>query len=59
MTAALLLSRYGVPCLLLERDAELTDHPRAHFINHRTMEIFRGLDGEAASRSWLSKGCGW
>ena len=45
ITTALLLSRYGVPCLLLERDQELTDHPRAHFINHRTMEIFRGFDG--------------
>lgn len=47
LTTAMLLSKYGVPCILLERSPTLTTHPRAHFINHRTMEIFRGLDGLA------------
>ena len=47
LTTALLLSRYGVPCVVLERAPALTDHPKAHSINHRTMEVFRGLDGLA------------
>jgi 2-polyprenyl-6-methoxyphenol hydroxylase-like FAD-dependent oxidoreductase len=47
LTAALLLSRLGVRCLVLERSPRLTDHPQAHFINHRTMEVFRGLGGLA------------
>ncbi|GAB4813968.1 hypothetical protein N2152v2_001014 [Parachlorella kessleri] len=45
LTAAMLLSKYGVPSLVLERAAQLTDHPQAHFINMRAMEVFRGLDG--------------
>lgn len=44
LTTALLLAKYNIPCLVLERSSALTTHPQAHFINHRTMEIFRGLD---------------
>ncbi|KAK9819702.1 hypothetical protein WJX72_001426 [[Myrmecia] bisecta] len=48
LTLSILLSRLGVPSLLLERSAALTKHPQAHFINNRTMEVFRPLDGLAA-----------
>ncbi|KAH7616498.1 putative polyketide hydroxylase [Nannochloris sp. 'desiccata'] len=45
LTTAIYLSKYGIPSIVLERSPELTDHPRAHFINHRTMEVFRGMTG--------------
>ena len=45
LTTAIYLSNYGIPSIVLERSPELTDHPRAHFINHRTMEVFRGMTG--------------
>jgi len=43
LTTALLLSKYNVPCLVVEKSPSLTTHPQAHFINHRTMEVFRSL----------------
>ncbi|KAI8463562.1 MAG: hypothetical protein J3K34DRAFT_526882, partial [Monoraphidium minutum] len=49
-----LLSAYGVRHVVLERAAALTQHPQAHFINHRTMEVLRHLGGglsEAVSRA--------
>ncbi|KAI9034245.1 FAD binding domain-containing protein [Hyaloraphidium curvatum] len=42
-TLFLLLARLGVPPLLVERGTAPTRHPQAHFINCRTMEIFRLL----------------
>jgi 2-polyprenyl-6-methoxyphenol hydroxylase-like FAD-dependent oxidoreductase len=47
LTTSLLLQKYGVPTVVLEQNSQLTNHPQAHYINHRTMEIFRGLDGLA------------
>jgi 2-polyprenyl-6-methoxyphenol hydroxylase-like FAD-dependent oxidoreductase len=48
LTLSALLSRAGVPNVLLEQAAALPTHPQAHFINLRSMEIFRhslsGLD---------------
>lgn len=41
LTASLLLSRLRVPHVILERRHALPTHPQAHFINYRTMEIFR------------------
>ncbi len=41
LTLSALLSRYGVANLVLEKSAGLPDHPQAHFINCRTMELFR------------------
>ena len=38
-----LLSRFGVESLLIDRDPTTTDHPQAHVVNTRTMEIFRSL----------------
>ncbi|KAK9842673.1 hypothetical protein WJX74_000512 [Apatococcus lobatus] len=47
LTLALLLSRLRIPSLLVDRAAGLTTHPQAHFINNRTMEVFRPLAGLA------------
>jgi hypothetical protein len=43
LTLSILLSRLGVDSLLVERHASPTTHPQAHFINNRTMEVFRPL----------------
>lgn len=43
LTAALLLGRYGVPSVLVERRATLSALPRATGINLRSMEIFRAI----------------
>ncbi len=43
LTASLLLSDLGVDSLLVERNQTTSDHPKAHVINTRTMEIFRSL----------------
>lgn len=49
LTLSTLLSKFGVPSILLERSPALPTHPQAHFINLRSMEILRhafgGLDG--------------
>lgn len=47
LMTCLLLSRYGVRTLLVERHAEVSLLPRAMGINARTMEIFRGLGLDA------------
>jgi len=41
LTASILLSRLGVPSLLVERHPSTSIHPKARGINIRTMEIFR------------------
>ena len=41
MSASILLSRLGVPSLLVERHPSTAIHPKARGINMRTMEIFR------------------
>ena len=43
LTTALLLAKYGVSSVVLERNAALPNHPKAHCINQRTMEVFRGM----------------
>ena len=53
LMTCLLLSRYGVRSLLVERHAEVSLLPRAMGINARTMEIFRGL-GIAADVETIS-----
>ena len=45
LTASLLLSKYHISHLLVEQQRKPTDHPQAHFINSRTMEVLRDLDG--------------
>lgn len=44
-----LLGALDVATLLLEQRSALPLHPQAHFINHRTMEIFRPMDALAES----------
>jgi 2-polyprenyl-6-methoxyphenol hydroxylase-like FAD-dependent oxidoreductase len=43
LMTCLLLSRYGVRSVLVERTAQVSPLPRAMGVNARTMEIFRGL----------------
>ncbi|WP_036292197.1 methanobactin biosynthesis FAD monooxygenase MbnF [Methylosinus sp. PW1] len=45
LTAALMLSIRGVPCRLVERRAALSDHPRAHGFNLRSLELLRQVPG--------------
>jgi 2-polyprenyl-6-methoxyphenol hydroxylase-like FAD-dependent oxidoreductase len=45
LVASLLLSNYHVPHVLVEQLAEPDTHPQAHFINCRSMEILRELNG--------------
>lgn len=53
LTAALLLAKQGVRSVVLEKGRTLTDHPQAHFINMRCMEVLRGIGG-----GWVGVG-GW
>ena len=45
-SAALALSTYGVPHIVVTRYSRLTRTPRAHITNQRTMEILRDLGVE-------------
>jgi len=47
LSAALLLAEHGIRSLVFEKSPSLPQHPKAHVINHRTMEIFRDMDGLA------------
>jgi len=51
LTAAIALGRQGVECVVLERRAGTSDHPRGHVENGRTMELFRlwGVEDEVRS----------
>lgn len=55
-----LLSRHGVPSLLVEQNDSTTDHPQAHVVNLRTMELFQQLGvaddiyAESLSPQWAS-----
>jgi putative polyketide hydroxylase len=51
LTASILLSRYGVSSLLVERHPSTSIHPKARGINARTMEIFRQCGVEDAVRA--------
>ncbi|MBP5908989.1 FAD-dependent monooxygenase [Streptomyces sp. LBUM 1478] len=45
-SAALALSTYGVPNVMVTRSSRLADTPRAHITNQRTMEVLRDLGVE-------------
>lgn len=51
LTASLLLARFGIRSLLIERHAGTSIHPRARGLNVRTMEIYRTLGLEERIRS--------
>jgi 2-polyprenyl-6-methoxyphenol hydroxylase-like FAD-dependent oxidoreductase len=43
MTLALSLARYGVKCVLLERNVATTRHPKMDLTNGRSMELYKRL----------------
>ncbi|RFS86599.1 aromatic ring hydroxylase [Actinomadura spongiicola] len=47
LSASVFLSDHGIGHLLVERHADTSNLPKAHYLNQRTMEIFRqhGLEG--------------
>ncbi|KAL5551003.1 hypothetical protein UlMin_001179 [Ulmus minor] len=47
LVLSILLTKLGVKCAVLEKTKNFSKHPQAHFINNRSMEIFRKLDGLA------------
>ncbi|MFF5445282.1 FAD-dependent monooxygenase [Streptomyces sp. NPDC012888] len=54
LTARVLLERWGVPSLLVERHRELSPFPRSRLVNVRSMEIYRqlGLADRIAARAF-------
>jgi 2-polyprenyl-6-methoxyphenol hydroxylase-like FAD-dependent oxidoreductase len=49
-----LLAAYRVPHVLIERRTNARNHPQAHYLNMRTMEILRAHAWEAFYKSSLS-----
>ena len=47
LALATFLRHRGASCVALEREKTPSEHPRAHFINTRTSETFRGVGGLA------------
>ncbi|XP_010248895.1 PREDICTED: uncharacterized protein LOC104591655 isoform X2 [Nelumbo nucifera] len=47
LVLSILLTKLGVKCAILEKNRTFSQHPQAHFINNRSMEVFRKLDGLA------------
>lgn len=47
LVLSILLTKLGVKCAILEKSTTFSTHPQAHFINNRSMEVFRKLDGLA------------
>lgn len=47
LVLAMLLTKLGIKCAVVEKSKSFSNHPQAHFINNRTMEVFRKLDGLA------------
>ncbi|KAI4336611.1 hypothetical protein L6164_015115 [Bauhinia variegata] len=45
LVLSILLTKLGIKCAVLERNKTFSKHPQAHFINNRSMEIFRKIDG--------------
>lgn len=51
LSMAVLLERFGIETMLVERSATTTNHPKARGLSPRTMEIFRGWGIDEAVRS--------
>lgn len=45
LVLSILLTKLGVKCAVLEKSKSFSKHPQAHFINNRSMEVFRKLNG--------------
>lgn len=54
LSLALCLSRVGVRSIIVERRSGESDHPRAHYVNTRTMELFRqwGIHDEVIAEAY-------
>ena len=48
LVLSILLSRFGVDSLLVEADPSTCNHPQAHVVNRRTVEILRSIGLEEA-----------
>ena len=48
LSAAIVLARHGISCLVVERRPSTTNHPKARAVNLRTMELFRQWGVERA-----------
>lgn len=53
LSMAILLQRFGIDFVLIERNPGITEHPKARGTWVRTMEIFRqwGIDGRMKLRA--------
>ena len=51
LSLALLLERFGVDCVVIERNASTTEHPKSRGLTARTMELFRIWGIEEAVRA--------
>ncbi|KZV39975.1 hypothetical protein F511_15637 [Dorcoceras hygrometricum] len=47
LVLSILLTKLGVKCAVLEKSKDFSRHPQAHFINNRSMEVFRKINGLA------------
>ncbi|KAL5698301.1 hypothetical protein ACHQM5_029359 [Ranunculus cassubicifolius] len=47
LALCVLLTKLGVNCEILEKNKTFSQHPQAHFINNRSMEVFRKFDNLA------------
>ncbi|KAF6144059.1 hypothetical protein GIB67_037471 [Kingdonia uniflora] len=47
LVLSILLTKLGVKCAVMEKSKTFSQHPQAHFINNRSMEIFRKLGSVA------------
>nr|GMD87621.1 putative polyketide hydroxylase isoform X1 [Ipomoea batatas] len=47
LALSILRTNLGVKCAVLEKSKVFSTHPQAHFINNRSMEVFRKMDGLA------------
>jgi 2-polyprenyl-6-methoxyphenol hydroxylase-like FAD-dependent oxidoreductase len=45
LVLAILLNKLGVKCSVLEKSNSYSRHPQAHFINYRSMEVLRKIEG--------------
>ena len=57
LTMALMLARFGTRSTIIERREKRSDHPRAHYVNTRTMELLRqwGVEEEVLAGAFPSE----
>ncbi len=51
LTLAHVLSGFGIPCILVERNPDTTRHPKMDLTNARSMEIFKKIGVDKALRA--------